>query len=795
MIHPNLIRYAYDDTGINLDNLVKDEKHKLVDKRFRAVVPMYGAFYADSLIIKESSVGESLIRGKDYVVIELHQSLTLKLGKEIAGAALVINPKISPNIIITYQCVGGEYGVNSDTAQSLLAKSSDVEVSKSYWDIENKPQTVTPSPHLHDLGDLQGLEVVVYHLERLRNALIWADSHAVESALRFVQDSLDSILARLILKVENEYLALIIDYKNRFNKTFIGLSKLKDLPIASEEEGRQVFGGDFELEHPHFDKYVTTEALTAFKEVLYSALVSSGLTHIGRAYGPLVTPRLVALRDIPQGSTFVLDSLDNSKALITQYDPAVYPSDDYPFARWSITKISQKPGESGSVFMAVNMQKGDIYTGHMRVSSADNVSIEWRKHMSENDVEGFLDKLIDHLNDHNNPHKTRKKQIALGNVENLPVASKEDIVCRKPVRKYITYDGLLLYAKAFLTGIKGEEDIQIDNEDVNVLEMYQTIFAPCGPCGGLKERVPMISCDPKGTELLTYCDEGFVKKKRFADGNCGFYDEIIEENSPSCGWQEEVPLPTPEPEKRFALGWEFTRSVPEGAEPGNYDEYGEESIAKVVKNLNDEDMRPNDDALRFYCDGDPNEEQNNYYTGEVDKNYANWNNSGMEGKPFYTEKFGVDDGFWKEGYTIKILPPKENELDLLKYMEEFDLQYDPNTGQGQIRFTYLDYDVFINKLIEDFEENKNNEIMIGVLNNSFAQGSDSLSYAKRIKELMNSAEGGEDNFDEFEQMAERLPSTPRAHIRIGVYNEQNTLRGWLLFFTSFHRVRPGNEGA
>ena len=506
MIHPNLIRYAYDDTGINLDNLVKNEKHKLVDKRFRAVVPMYGAFYADSLIIKESSVGEPLIRGKDYVVIELHQSLTLKLGKEIAGAALVINPKISPNIIITYQCVGGEYSVNSDTAQSLLAKSSDVEVSKSYWDIENKPQTVTPSPHLHDLGDLQGLEVVVYHLERLRNALIWADSHAVESALRFVQDSLDSILARLILKVENEYLALIIDYKNRFNKTFIGLSKLKDLPIASEEEGRQVFGGDFELEHPHFDKYVTTEALTAFKEVLYSALVSSGLTHIGRAYGPLVTPRLVALRDIPQGSTFVLDSLDNSKALITQYDPAVYPSDDYPFARWSITKISQKPGESGSVFMAVNMQKGDIYTGHMRVSSADNVSIEWRKHMSENDVEGFLDKLIDHLNDHNNPHKTRKKQIALGNVENLPVASKEDIVCRKPVRKYITYDGLLLYAKAFLTGIKGEEDIQIDNEDVNVLEMYQTIFAPCGPCGGLKERIPIRNCDPKGTVILTYCD-------------------------------------------------------------------------------------------------------------------------------------------------------------------------------------------------------------------------------------------------------------------------------------------------
>lgn len=51
---------------------------------------------------------------------------------------------------------------------------------------------------------------------------------------------------------------------------------------------------------------------------------------------------------------------------------------------------------------------------------------------------------VGHLTDEDNPHNTNKQQIGLGDVENLPMATDQEVIARAPVDKYITLRQLLL---------------------------------------------------------------------------------------------------------------------------------------------------------------------------------------------------------------------------------------------------------------------------------------------------------------------------------------------------------------
>ena len=193
--------------------------------------------------------------------------------------------------------------------------------------------------------------------------------------------------------------------------------------------------------------------------------------------------------------------------------------------------------------------------------------------------------------------------------------------------------------------------------------------------------------------------------------------------------------------------------------------------------------------MRFYCDGPPQkttaeywfDDQNSLVIDDLDKNYAKWFDNSDNIIPTYTEKFGVDDGFWKEGYTIKVLPRRENELDLMKYLKQFNLSFDPATGTGSITFTNLTGEDYIAAIKKDYADNTNNPAMIEVLNSSFPHGSNVLDYIATIETAING-----ENWRQLETVVRKFPLTPKAHLRIGVFNEKNELKGWLLFFTTFH---------
>lgn len=558
MNHPILIRHGYDPTGTSLDNLVSQEVHELSDKRFRAISPHYGVFFTEGFQIQDSMDSRFLIRGEDYVFAELHQSLSLKLGKEVSGIVIVTNKKVSSRVTISYQCVGGHYSSDNSTLISLLNKTADNAISGSFDDIKERPVTFTPTAHMHDLGDLSGAEALLYEIERIRNAIFWSDSGFSESLMGYVKDYIDNITRHIVMRANTEYMAMVIEYKTNFNKITAGLGSVQNYAPATAQDSANAYSDSYQYLSKHNDKYVITETITAFKEVVYSNMVSNSTTGLGRPYGRLSVSTMQALSQMPQGSTVLLDNQRSVRLSGVAYDPVVYPNNERQLDSWTIHKATNK--SNGSILMAVNNSTGQLYSGLLNVSQNSTITLKWSRYLNDGDTNGLMSSFLSHLQENANPHRTNKNSIGLGKVENLPIATKEDIICRTGARKYVTYDMLLLFAKAFMTGVKSEDDLEDPEDMQSVTEQYQTIFSPCGPCGTLQKQLIEVPVHDPAGPILTFCTEEGNKMILYSDGNGGTYAELIEASSPSCGHT----APPEPPEEDLTLGWSLPGVDEEG---------------------------------------------------------------------------------------------------------------------------------------------------------------------------------------------------------------------------------------
>ena len=175
----NPLTLDLDISGINPDNLITDEPHSLSNRPTRSIAPKLGPFFGDSLIIKDGA--NTLIRGQDYQIVELHQEATLRYGKEICSVILIININVSSTVTITYQALGGHYSYSGNNVivanlyQSVINDSRPVDWSNVF----NKPSEFTPTIHRHLLDDVYGFEPIVDYLERIKRAITLGQSTIV----------------------------------------------------------------------------------------------------------------------------------------------------------------------------------------------------------------------------------------------------------------------------------------------------------------------------------------------------------------------------------------------------------------------------------------------------------------------------------------------------------------------------------------------------------------------------------------------------------------------------------------
>lgn len=102
-------KYPLDLTGTSPENLVLGEPHTLEPGLNRAAVPRYGAFYTESLAVRDASTGELLTPNDQYVPIMYYAEPSERSGKEVCTGIIVTDGTVANEITIDYQVVGGDY--------------------------------------------------------------------------------------------------------------------------------------------------------------------------------------------------------------------------------------------------------------------------------------------------------------------------------------------------------------------------------------------------------------------------------------------------------------------------------------------------------------------------------------------------------------------------------------------------------------------------------------------------------------------------------------------------------------
>lgn len=242
-----VIRYALDPTGINPDNRVVGEIHNLSSRDIRAVAPIYGAYFTDSLRVYDNSTDRLLARGADYQCVELLQDASLKYGKEICLVVLVINKEISNQVRINYQVLGGGFQNQATAILNLYENVIKDERPVDWVNVLNKPLEYNPSLHQHLINDVVGFQALIHSIERVRNAIILSDVPAYEALL-------DHIHA-LINELKNLILAHMSDVNNPHlvTKAQIELDNVENLPIITEED---ILTGDLVRKYVTYDMLV-----------------------------------------------------------------------------------------------------------------------------------------------------------------------------------------------------------------------------------------------------------------------------------------------------------------------------------------------------------------------------------------------------------------------------------------------------------------------------------------------------------------------------------------------------------
>lgn len=184
-----LIRYPLDQTGLNPDNYISNELKTLNVAPVRAVAPAFGPFFTESMVIRDAGTGTVLVKGSDYKIVDLLQSATLKIGKEIAQVVLIINSNIGSQVRLSYQALGGLYQNNSEGLIQLYESVINDARPIDWTQVLNKPATYTPTLHTHLLEDVYGFEPLVVEMERIRNALILSDVPAFEALIDWVKSN------------------------------------------------------------------------------------------------------------------------------------------------------------------------------------------------------------------------------------------------------------------------------------------------------------------------------------------------------------------------------------------------------------------------------------------------------------------------------------------------------------------------------------------------------------------------------------------------------------------------------
>lgn len=223
---PVIVRYPLDPTGVNPDNLVIGEEHVLSSRLTRSIAPIYGAYYAESMVLTDKATNLQLVRNQQWFPAELYEVPTALYGKEVFALVIITDPSVSNTVTINYQAVGGEYG-SSEEAIINLIETIELDNRPVTWpNVLLKPSEYPPSLHLHDIGDVYGFEYLVHALNRIRMAVEYGDLASHEQIYTYIDNLFNNPSPEAIAK----FLQAVADLNRYATLDLFGKLETSQLP-------------------------------------------------------------------------------------------------------------------------------------------------------------------------------------------------------------------------------------------------------------------------------------------------------------------------------------------------------------------------------------------------------------------------------------------------------------------------------------------------------------------------------------------------------------------------------------
>lgn len=577
-----LIEHGFDPTGINPLNLITDEQHNSIDNFSRILAPEHGRFFTESLLIKEGVSNTVLNKDQDYIPIEFEQKLSLRTGKEVCRAILIVNDSLVPPFSLTYQTVGGEHGYANSNLLNVLEDKKLPPLPIEWIDVTDKPFEFAPEQHLHDIREIYGFEYIVASLSRIARAIEIGCFPSYTSLLSYI----DSVLNKLKLDME-KYLddnmpIEFLKFRSIFTIKYFDLDKLENLSAATELDGNNSGKREFTKNDLLINKYMTLEALVGLKNKLFDSFVSMKDSNYGYSVGRYELPLKKSIINLGNSKTVTIIAKQNAIDSNQDYTDSLYPNFIGNKKELTLTKLTNNASDSKQLLIGLEKTNNEMFLGKLNADEGID-DIDWKRFTGPIDFKQISDALLFHIDNHSDPHNVVKSQLHLGALENTEVVSKEEILAMKPIFKYLTFDGLLIFMKNFVL-----KNGQLDTKPMDVSSNYLTdncvvVYSPPGYGCDQKCDFPSLppvtyppettlpptttpiptttlpptttqeptssstqppqNCDPIGTRIwpdVPRVNGNFYDYVSvYADGNCGTYDTVLEENALSAGYSYE----------------------------------------------------------------------------------------------------------------------------------------------------------------------------------------------------------------------------------------------------------------
>ena len=240
-----ILKYSLDIDFKNKSNLVLGENHFLKSAKIRHIVPRYGMYYLSSLEIIDVDNGEVLNINEHYLPIMYHRQASELSGHEVYAAIAILDTQVSDEVSINYHALGGHYSDISNLILEAL-DSVDLDSTKiSYENLTSLPHEFNPVHHLHDIGDVYGFEQIVESLKAIKEAILEKDRESHQEIKDKIQSDLNTAIGQQngALLSELNFHKGNLNNPHNVTKAQVGLSNVENLDVATEQETETNTGG------------------------------------------------------------------------------------------------------------------------------------------------------------------------------------------------------------------------------------------------------------------------------------------------------------------------------------------------------------------------------------------------------------------------------------------------------------------------------------------------------------------------------------------------------------------------